>query len=47
MEDASIQKVDLADNNSLFAVFDGHGGTLHLIKVLRLANMFKPNLLIF
>jgi serine/threonine protein phosphatase PrpC len=27
MEDASIHETDLGDGNSLFAVFDGHGGT--------------------
>ncbi len=26
MEDATITEVDLCDGNSLFAVFDGHGG---------------------
>jgi len=26
MEDASITEVDLGDGNSLFGVFDGHGG---------------------
>ena len=26
MEDASIYEVELGDGNSLFAVFDGHGG---------------------
>jgi serine/threonine protein phosphatase PrpC len=26
MEDASIFNVDIGDGNSLFAVFDGHGG---------------------
>ena len=27
MEDAIITKLNLGDNNALFAVFDGHGGT--------------------
>lgn len=26
MEDAAITEVDIGGNNSLFAVFDGHGG---------------------
>jgi len=31
MEDACIHQADLGDGNSLFAVFDGHGGSLTLI----------------
>lgn len=27
MEDATVHILDLGDGNSLFAVFDGHGGT--------------------
>jgi serine/threonine protein phosphatase PrpC len=27
MEDAAIHEVSIGDGNSLFAVFDGHGGT--------------------
>lgn len=26
MEDAAIHELDIGNNNSLFAVFDGHGG---------------------
>lgn len=26
MEDAAIHRFDIGDGNSLFAVFDGHGG---------------------
>lgn len=26
MEDATIHMLDIGDGNSLFAVFDGHGG---------------------
>lgn len=26
MEDAAIHTTDIGDGNSLFAVFDGHGG---------------------
>lgn len=28
MEDAAIHNLDIGDGNSLFAVFDGHGGIL-------------------
>ena len=28
MEDAAIHELDIGDGNSLFAVFDGHGGTI-------------------
>ena len=31
MEDAAISEVDIGDGNALFAVFDGHGGTLTVI----------------
>jgi serine/threonine protein phosphatase PrpC len=27
MEDAAIHEINIGDGNSLFAVFDGHGGT--------------------
>lgn len=30
MEDAVIHELDIGDGNSLFAVFDGHGGTFSL-----------------
>lgn len=30
MEDAAIHEVDIGDENALFAVFDGHGGTTNL-----------------
>jgi|LakMenE18May11ns_1017448.scaffolds.fasta_scaffold7694720_1 hypothetical protein len=46
MEDASIYEVELGDGNSLFAVFDGHGGEISDIQVMRLANSYRPNLLI-
>lgn len=29
MEDAVIHELNIGDGNSLFAVFDGHGGTTH------------------
>jgi serine/threonine protein phosphatase PrpC len=38
MEDASIYEVELGDGNSLFAVFDGHGGEITVIQVIRSAN---------
>lgn len=28
MEDAAIHELNIGDGNSLFAVFDGHGGNL-------------------
>lgn len=31
MEDAAIHDLDIGDGNSLFAVFDGHGGTSTII----------------
>jgi serine/threonine protein phosphatase PrpC len=31
MEDAAIHKLDIGDGNSLFAVFDGHGGKFYFI----------------
>ena len=31
MEDAAIHETDIGDGNSLFAVYDGHGGLLFLI----------------
>ena len=31
MEDAAIHDLDIGDGNSLFAVFDGHGGMPTLI----------------
>lgn len=33
MEDAAIHKVDLGDGNSLFRVFDGHGGSFACMQV--------------
>lgn len=35
MEDADIREADLGDGNSLFAVFDGHGGMILVIKVMK------------
>lgn len=36
-EDAHIAKLDIGDGNSLFAVFDGHGGKYS-------ATQFKSNI---
>lgn len=44
MEDASIYEVELGDGNSLFAVFDGHGGEISDIQVIRSANSYRPSL---
>lgn len=46
MEDASIYEVELADGNSLFAVFDGHGGYILFIKDMKSASSSSPNSLI-
>lgn len=43
MEDAAIHEVDLKDGNSLFAVFDGHGGTIRNIKDIKLVNTLNQN----
>ena len=47
MEDASIYNVDIGDGNSLFAVFDGHGGIPDLIQGLKSVNLYKKNSLIY
>lgn len=40
MQDAAIHTLDIGDGNSLFAVFDGHGGTsLPIIQAPKSANM--------
>ena len=41
MEDAVIHEIDIGDGNSLFAVFDGHGGITFIIKALKLVNMLQ------
>jgi|JI9StandDraft_1071089.scaffolds.fasta_scaffold767654_2 hypothetical protein len=43
MEDAAIHEVDMGDGNSLFAVFDGHGGIIDDIKDIKLANTSNQN----
>lgn len=35
MEDADIRIADLGDGNSLFAVFDGHGGIILIMKAIK------------
>jgi serine/threonine protein phosphatase PrpC len=35
MEDADIRETDLGDGNSLFAVFDGHGGMILVMKAIK------------
>lgn len=37
MEDATISESDLGDGNSLFAVFDGHGGKSSFIQAMKSA----------
>lgn len=44
MEDASIYEVELGDGNSLFAVFDGHGGIFDSKKVIKSASLWRVNL---
>lgn len=41
MEDAAIHELNIGDGNSLFAVFDGHGGNLIVIQDPRLVNMYQ------
>lgn len=38
MEDAAIYEPNLDNANSLFAVFDGHGGSTLTIKAIKSAN---------
>ena len=44
MEDAAISELDIGNGNSIFGVFDGHGGTVGVMKVLRYQNMLKRSL---
>jgi serine/threonine protein phosphatase PrpC len=47
MEDAAIHDIDLGnlgDGNSLFAVFDGHGGFHFYMKDIKLVNTSKKSL---
>lgn len=41
MEDASLFEVELGDGNSLFAVFDGHGGIFVAIQDMRSVNLSR------
>lgn len=41
MEDASLFEVELGDGISLFAVFDGHGGTFKSMQDMKLVNLQK------
>ena len=41
MEDAAICEVDIGDGNALFAVFDGHGGTIAVIQAWKSASMWR------
>ena len=40
MEDAHVSQVDIGNGNSLFAVFDGHGGIHFLTKGLKWLILF-------
>lgn len=35
-EDAHIARLDIGEGNSLFAVFDGHGGESIIFKILNI-----------
>ena len=41
MEDAAISELDIGNGNSIFGVFDGHGGTQFCKKVLKYLNTLK------
>jgi serine/threonine protein phosphatase PrpC len=45
MEDAAIHTINMPDGNSLFAVFDGHGGTVLTTQDMKSANMLATFLL--
>jgi serine/threonine protein phosphatase PrpC len=44
MEDAAIAELDIGNGNSIFGVFDGHGGTPALTQVYRYQSLFKKYL---
>ena len=41
MEDAAISELDIGNGNSIFGVFDGHGGTQFCKKVLKYRSMSR------
>ena len=41
MEDAAIHNPNIGDGNGLFAVFDGHGGTLAITQDFRLVGTLQ------
>lgn len=45
MEDAAVHIISMQDGNSLFAVFDGHGGTAITTQDMKSANMSATSLL--
>lgn len=46
MEDAAISELDIGNSNSIFGVFDGHGGTSMSIKGVRFQSLLKKCLLL-
>ena len=44
MEDAAISELDIGGGNSIFGVFDGHGGTFVKTKALKYLNTSKRSL---
>lgn len=44
MEDVAISELDIGLGNSIFGVFDGHGGIKHHNKVLRSQNTLRKSL---
>ena len=47
MEDAAIHECDLGDGNSLFGVFDGHGGNYAITQATKSASMLRRNFWLF
>ena len=39
MEDAAISELDIGNGNSIFAIFDGHGGNYSQTQVHRWPNL--------
>ena len=44
MEDAAISELDIGGGNSIFGVFDGHGGTFIGMQVPRYRSMSRRSL---